>query len=393
LSDGGENWKFPTSCSIESKPCVTADTVFVGAWDSYFYAVNRSSGTQRWRYQRNASRYYSPGDSWPVVAPSANRVFVADREYYLNAINITTGASDWTRTGVASQALTPDGSTLLLRNTAGTLEKATFDNGTAWTASCSLDSAPVAPSAAGSHAAVVDQDGLVSVVNVANGAIRYQFQAARGYQLNPVSVDSEGCAYLTTYEGFLLCIASQDPPAKAVADIVVDSRTAGGGQTPNPTYAESGSWMDSTAKSVAVGSAGSGSRFALFSDGTPGTASATPNLAATGSYDVYATWNTSSNARGVTYAVRHRDGITSVVLDQKPAGAAAGTNSHVWNWLGRFSFGAGQNSATGSVTVDETFVTGPFSAYNTGRTYADGFLWVYAGPASNIECWREITGD
>jgi len=202
---GAENWKF-ASYSIESKPCVLGDAVFFGDWNSYFYAVNRSNGALKWRYQRRSNRYYSPADSWPVASASANRVFVADREYYMNAINISSGSADWTRTGVSSQSLTPDGSDLLLRLTAGNLEKTTFSNSTVWGRGAELDSAPVAPVCCGSRIAVVNQHGLVTVLAAGAGSVEYQFQVSRSYQLHPVNMDAEGRIYASTYEGFLVCV-------------------------------------------------------------------------------------------------------------------------------------------------------------------------------------------
>jgi len=206
---GSENWKF-ASYSIETKPFVLGGTVFFGNWNSYFYAINTSNGTQKWRYQRNTSRYYSPADSWPVASASANRVFVADREYYLNAINITTGVADWTRSGVYSQALTPDGVDMLLRNSGGTLERTTFGNTAVWSRSASLDSAPVAPVCSGDNVAVVDQDGLASVLNVGSSSVQYQFQISQSYQLNPVNIDQNGRIYAATYEGYLMCVTNSN---------------------------------------------------------------------------------------------------------------------------------------------------------------------------------------
>jgi len=201
---GAENWKF-SSYSIESKPCVLGDAVFFGAWNSYFYAVNRSDGSLKWRYKRRPNRYYSPADSWPVASASANRVFVADREYYLNAININTGQADWTRTGVSSQSLTPDGSDLLLRLTKGNLERATFGNSPVWDSNAELDFAPVAPVCCGNRIAVVNQHGLVTVLDAAR-SVEYQFQVSQSYQLQPVNMDAEGRIYASTYEGLLVCV-------------------------------------------------------------------------------------------------------------------------------------------------------------------------------------------
>jgi len=122
--------------------------------------------------------------------------------------------ADWTRTGVSSQAITPDGTGLLIRNSSsGALERITFDNATVWSqAACSLDVTPVSPVCAGERAAVVDQDGLVSVLNLANGSILWQFLVASGYQLCPVTLDDDGAVYAVTYDGFLVCAANSDPP-------------------------------------------------------------------------------------------------------------------------------------------------------------------------------------
>jgi len=210
---GAENWKYSAAYAIETKPFVLGNAVFFGAWDSYFYALNTSNGSLKWRYRRNTNRYYSPGDSWPVASASSNRVFVADREYYMNAINITSGTANWTRTSASSQAITTDGTGLLQRVTTGNLERTTFDNANVWSRACSLDSAPVSPICNRSRAVVVDQDGLVSVVNVNTSVIEYQFYVTRGYQLHPVNIDVNGNVYASTYEGFLMCINNNSVPA------------------------------------------------------------------------------------------------------------------------------------------------------------------------------------
>ena len=221
---GAANWSFAANNAIETKPCVLNGAVFFGAWGANFYAVNTSNGTQKWVYQRNSNRYYSPADSWPAASAASNRVFVADREYYMNAIDIATGAQAWTAMGVSSQGVLPDGTGLLMRlSSAGTLSRVNFDNtAAAWSAACSLDSAAVAPQSVGARAGIVDQDGLASVLNVANGAILYQFQTSRSYELHPVTIDETGRLFASTYEGFLL--GARNAPAG------VDDWMAAGGE-------------------------------------------------------------------------------------------------------------------------------------------------------------------
>lgn len=212
LYTGNENWKFPTENAIEMKPAVLDNAVFFGAWDTYFYAVDAQTGIQKWRYRRNSNRYYSPGDSWPAASNEAGMVFVADRQYYLSAINISTGIGDWVRPSVSSQGLTPDGKGILQRLTTGNLERTVFDNTTPaeWSANASLDSAPVAPISRRLCTAIVNQDGLVTVLNLDDGTIVYQFQIGRGYELHPVNIDVNGDIYASTYEGFALSVTNND---------------------------------------------------------------------------------------------------------------------------------------------------------------------------------------
>lgn len=56
-------WTFPTGDSVTATPTVVGDTVYVGSWDTYFYAINLHSGALRWKtklLQQNAVTPY-PG--------------------------------------------------------------------------------------------------------------------------------------------------------------------------------------------------------------------------------------------------------------------------------------------------------------------------------------------
>lgn len=393
LDTGAERWKYAVGNAIEARPCVADGTVFVGSWDSYFYAINTATGTQRWRHQRNSNRYYSPADSWPVATSS--RVFVADREYVLNGINIATGTSAWTRASVSSQGLTPDGTGLLQRVTTGNLEHTNLDNtSTVWARACSLDSAPVSPFSRGTRTAIVDQDGLASVVALSNGALQYQFSVSSSYQLSGVSLDDEGNLYAATNEGFLLCVSNQAPPPNGVPDQLLEACDATGNPQPAPVYsdtcASTNTWVGSSAKGLAPGFTGTGSRCKPLDEENPGSATMVPTLPVGGAYRVYAMWTAEGNARNVTYQITHSGGVSNVTFDQVPPGVPGGTNSGVWQSLGNYVFLAGQNPAQGAVCVQENTVTGPVDASQAGVLSVDGFLWVYLG-TSGVPDWRELS--
>lgn len=380
LDTGAENWNYPVGCSIESRPCVLGDTVFAGAWDGYLYALYKADGSLRWHYRRNASRYYSPADAWPIASAATNRVYVADREYYMNAVNIATGLADWTRAGISGQCFSTDGTALFQRSNTEVMYRTDLENTAGWNTTYGVGSSscvtPINPVTSGSRVAVSAAQGIATVMNVDTGVTESQFRLTPGLQLGPMAMDEDGTVFAATYDGFLICMANQDPAAHAVPDVVVETRLPGGAVLGSPTYVETGSWLSSTAKSAAGGLvAAAGSRCTL--KGSKGTARVTPNIVTAGTYDVYASWNSSSNAKSVSYGIRHNRGVTTVTLDQKPGCVSGGSNANLWYRLGRFPFLAGQNPDTGSVTVDESTVTAPYSDYNTGRVYADGFRWVY----------------
>ena len=44
-------WDFTTQDVVSASPAVVGDIVFVGSWDGYFYAIDASEGSLRWKFQ------------------------------------------------------------------------------------------------------------------------------------------------------------------------------------------------------------------------------------------------------------------------------------------------------------------------------------------------------
>ena len=45
-------WKFKTGDVVHASPAYANGVLFVGSWDSYFYAVDAKTGKQKWRFAR-----------------------------------------------------------------------------------------------------------------------------------------------------------------------------------------------------------------------------------------------------------------------------------------------------------------------------------------------------
>ena len=168
------------------------------------------------------------------------------------------------------------------------------------------------------------------------------------------------------------------PAPPDLADVIIESRDATGAVLPPPTYVESGTWYDSTAKSSVEGLVGSGSRFMKYDLPNSGTDHATfvPAVAAAGLYEVFVTWGTGANCYDAQYTIVHAGGQAVLLVDQIPEGVA-GANANTWVSLGQYEFEAGQNPATCSIDVSEETVSGiPHAGWNQ-RVYADAVKLVY----------------
>ncbi len=106
-------WIYPTGDSVTATPTVVGNTVYVGSWDDYFYAVNLETGKLRWKTQVKAqhgvvpypeqknrpsdsdgglitsSAWFEPaGDGRPAL-------IIFGGGYTLYALNANTGAIYW----------------------------------------------------------------------------------------------------------------------------------------------------------------------------------------------------------------------------------------------------------------------------------------------------------
>jgi N-acetylmuramoyl-L-alanine amidase len=164
-----------------------------------------------------------------------------------------------------------------------------------------------------------------------------------------------------------------------IPDDVLESRDQDGTLTPNLPYVEVGSWMNSSAKSSAPGLLGSGSRFIDYGSLAGKTATMVPNFAASGLYEVFVTWGTSSNVENAGYIITTPDGPNGVHLDQIPTDGTNGGNANEWHSLGEFPFAKGRSLEDGAITVHGEDVVGPVTNYNIGRLYSDGYKVSFRG--------------
>ena len=81
-------WSFPTQGPVRGSPAVAGDAVYFGSGDGHLYAVDASSGRERWRASLGGAVASSP-------AVSDGTVFATSRERFVTALDLATGAVLW----------------------------------------------------------------------------------------------------------------------------------------------------------------------------------------------------------------------------------------------------------------------------------------------------------
>ncbi|WAZ26908.1 PQQ-binding-like beta-propeller repeat protein [Streptomyces cinnabarinus] len=87
-STGKQRWKFLTSRDMDSSPCVVDGVVYIGNYDSNLYAVDADTGELRWKFPTDGGIFSSP-----VVADGL--VYVGSRDKNLYALDADTGELRW----------------------------------------------------------------------------------------------------------------------------------------------------------------------------------------------------------------------------------------------------------------------------------------------------------
>ena len=93
---GEERWKFKTGDVVHSSPAIANGVLFFGSWDSYFYAVDAATGKEKWRFHggEDALVHNQVGfQSSPAVADGV--VYIGCRDSNLYALDAATGKEKW----------------------------------------------------------------------------------------------------------------------------------------------------------------------------------------------------------------------------------------------------------------------------------------------------------
>ena len=90
LTDGNLIWKFKSDGAIVSRPQIIGDDLFFGTFGTTFYALNRKTGDEKWRFEDSSGWFWADSVIFNdmVLAPSLDGI--------LYALDRNSGQIQWT---------------------------------------------------------------------------------------------------------------------------------------------------------------------------------------------------------------------------------------------------------------------------------------------------------
>ena len=215
---GNERWRFETQARVRSTPAVADGTVYVGSMDGSLYSIDLATGTQEWRFDTEGRSLSSVDfgfdrkslQSSPTV--SGNSVYIGSREGFMYAVDRTAGTLRWRFDHEVSWANTTaavsDG--VLYAGTSDGLFVHAVDEETGNELWRTTTAGRVfgSPSLAGNNTYVADQSGILYVLSRTTGEVRSQFRLGAGSSSSPVV--TEGLVFIGADDGGVYALEGTD---------------------------------------------------------------------------------------------------------------------------------------------------------------------------------------
>ena len=95
-STGVERWKFKTGNVVHASPAVSQGVLYVGSWDRNLYALDAANGREIWRFQTgNDTTIYNQVGIASSAAVAGGMVFFGCRDGHFYAVDAKSGKLAW----------------------------------------------------------------------------------------------------------------------------------------------------------------------------------------------------------------------------------------------------------------------------------------------------------
>jgi len=108
-TDGSLKWTFTTKSGVMTAPAIVGNNVYLGSRDGSFYAINAVTGAQIWKYSTRDVGGNSAFNNAPIVGSAAvsedgSTIFFGAENMNFYALNATNGTEKWTPKKVVGQS-------------------------------------------------------------------------------------------------------------------------------------------------------------------------------------------------------------------------------------------------------------------------------------------------
>jgi outer membrane protein assembly factor BamB len=102
-TSGALNWKFKTGDVVHASPAIADGILYIGSWDSYFYALDAATGQERWRFKTGDDPdIHNQVGIQSSAAVADGMVYFGCRDSHLYALDARTGEKKWAFSGNGS---------------------------------------------------------------------------------------------------------------------------------------------------------------------------------------------------------------------------------------------------------------------------------------------------
>ncbi|MFZ5970557.1 MAG: PQQ-binding-like beta-propeller repeat protein [Bacteroidota bacterium] len=98
VADGTPVWSFQASDIIHNTAVVQDGKVYFGSFDGQVYSLHAATGQLLWQFKTVGHRYFPRGEVQGSPAAGMGSVFIGARDYNFYALNGTSGYAHWNRT-------------------------------------------------------------------------------------------------------------------------------------------------------------------------------------------------------------------------------------------------------------------------------------------------------
>ncbi|HEX9109556.1 MAG TPA: PQQ-binding-like beta-propeller repeat protein [Longimicrobiales bacterium] len=206
LDDGKVRWRWalpPGPSAFAQSPAATdGKRIFIGAWDTFVYALDAATGAEAWRYRAtDRGFYYSAAIGRPTV--HEGQLYVPSNDNTLHAIDTATGIPVWThrvageRLGYSSPTLV--GGRIYIGSLGGDVRCIAADSGqTIWSTSTGSEIYESSPAVSGDVLLIGSVDGKLWLLRTGDGAILGSWRFPPGLFVSTPAA-APGRAYAATF--------------------------------------------------------------------------------------------------------------------------------------------------------------------------------------------------